>query len=424
MTSENLDQEPDELLKSDIAASTLIDVAIRSLLDELLRPLLSELRQAGLPISPQEYALVMDVLHNPNSPFSLRSVSIAQENDHFVSLREQMRTVCLLLWSTTPAEQVVFDQIFDKHFALTTTSDQADLRNNKEKPVQSPNISELDDVAREQEDKQQDKSEEKQLKLDEPSWYGHISIVSPPLLDQKWKESMTSSPEFRLQFHVTERQLIRPWLLARRLRRYGPRTELDLAATIARYARVGRLVEPQFRPGLKNRLTLLTLVDYGGSMLPFRPLVNTLLNHLWALRGRFHQVLFYYFHDYPSPFLYRYPDEDWDSSEPPDLLDPMLTNAVSTADLTINLQFDGSVLIISDGGAANQTYEERRYQTFERLVRDLYAETPRLAWLNPLPANRWPGSTADRIKDLLPMYVIDADGLTNMALMLSSGTRS
>jgi hypothetical protein len=39
--------------------------------------------------------------------------------------------------------------------------------------------------------------------------------------------------------------------------------------------------------------------------------------------------------------------------------------------------------------------------------------TALLAWLNPVPARRWPGTTAQLIGAIVRMYPMDEDGFSN-----------
>jgi uncharacterized protein with von Willebrand factor type A (vWA) domain len=36
-----------------------------------------------------------------------------------------------------------------------------------------------------------------------------------------------------------------------------------------------------------------------------------------------------------------------------------------------------------------------------------------MAWLNPMPAERWDGTSADILANIVPMFEMDEDGLSN-----------
>jgi hypothetical protein len=74
---------------------------------------------------------------------------------------------------------------------------------------------------------------------------------------------------------------------------------------------------------------------------------------------------------------------------------------------------DTSVLIISDAGAARGHRTQERIRAITRFLFQLKRYTSLIAWLNPMPEERWLGSSAEVIAQMVPMYQMDNIGLSN-----------
>jgi uncharacterized protein with von Willebrand factor type A (vWA) domain len=71
------------------------------------------------------------------------------------------------------------------------------------------------------------------------------------------------------------------------------------------------------------------------------------------------------------------------------------------------------VLIVSDAGAARGGRDQARFRATARLLVGIKQRTAHLAWLNPVPRARWPGTTAQLIGAIVPMHPMDEDGFGN-----------
>src|SRR5262249_16382663 len=76
----------------------------------------------------------------------------------------------------------------------------------------------------------------------------------------------------------TARQLGQSWRRLRRMEARGPRTELDLPATVADIERTGVWGRPALTARRLNVAQLLLLVDRDGSMTPFVPLTRRIVD--------------------------------------------------------------------------------------------------------------------------------------------------
>ncbi len=194
---------------------------------------------------------------------------------------------------------------------------------------------------------------------------------------------------------ITRRQMKQGWRRLRRTMRQGPPTELDAEATARRAAADGFLLEPVLRPPRVNRAELVLLLDRGGSMVPFHDLARTLART--AVRdGRLGSADVYYFHNCPAEHLYR---------------DAALADARPLAEMLAGVpRAHASVLIFSDAGAARGGFSGPRAAHTRTFLARMRGHFRRLAWLNPMPAARWRGTTAGAVARVVPMFPLDRAG--------------
>nr|WP_255682231.1 VWA domain-containing protein [Luteimonas sp. BDR2-5] len=169
----------------------------------------------------------------------------------------------------------------------------------------------------------------------------------------------------------------------RRLRRFareGAAEELDLDGTIAATAREGGLLDVRMRPERRNAVSVVLLLDVGGSMDDHVHAAEALFG---AARAEFKRLEHFYFHN----FLY---DAVWRGAR----FDP--AGRVPTWDLLHRYRADHRIVIVGDaamhpweisqpGGAVDTWNEEPGAVWFQRLS----ARFPHLVWINPLPRERW-----------------------------------
>jgi len=206
---------------------------------------------------------------------------------------------------------------------------------------------------------------------------------------------------------VTRRQMKQSWRYLRRLVREGAAVELDVEATVNEIGRQGMLLEPVFVPPRVNRIKLILLIDRDGSMVPFHSLSQRLVQT--ALQGSgLHQIKIYYFHNCPTGYLYH---------------DPAHVEAEPVSKVFQHLHSQRtSVLIFSDGGAACGRWNPERIELTAKFLQQLRQQVRYLAWLNPMPRNRWQGTTAGKIARMLPMFEFNRRGLDDAIAVLSGKT--
>ncbi|MFZ1415771.1 MAG: VWA domain-containing protein [Defluviicoccus sp.] len=196
----------------------------------------------------------------------------------------------------------------------------------------------------------------------------------------------------RPQTVVSQRTLTILWRRFRAMMRSGAKTEIDIDATLTARCRQGVLARPAMRAPRRNRARLLILADVSASMAPWRPFLDVLAGSL-AL-GRLQQASIYYFSNLPRRAVFARAD----------------LTLPSPLEEVFNRYRSAGLLIISDAGAARGLFSPRRARETE----DFLAETRRamaprsVVWLNPMPRDRWQGSSAgalaqQRLSVVLPL---------------------
>jgi uncharacterized protein len=201
----------------------------------------------------------------------------------------------------------------------------------------------------------------------------------------------------------------------RRLRRLttrldGPATELDVGDTIDATADAGGRLSLRFRRPRRNAVRVLLLLDVGGSMDAHAELVGRLFSAVHQ-NGRFRDLTVRYFHNCVYDRLYASARMLPSQSE-------------ATLDVLARTSPDHKLVVVGDacmapseltmvGGAIDwyQHNEEPGWTWLERLA----SRHPARAWLNPVPAEWWPGvhgaRTLAAVRTLFPMHELSVDGL-------------
>jgi len=214
--------------------------------------------------------------------------------------------------------------------------------------------------------------------------------------------------EHRHDLVLDTRQLSVALRKLRALRRSGLADELDIDGTIDKTAREAGELELVFRPERRNDLRLLLAMDVGGSMEPYRHLVDLLFSAAHAARHfkRFEHV---YFHNCVYGEVYQ---------------DALFREAISTQRLIEQLDADTRLVLVGDAymypGELTDRYgaiqwEDRNetpgYVWLERLV----TRFKHSAWINPMSSRMWHAPSVRLIRNLYPMVELTIEGIESLA---------
>jgi uncharacterized protein with von Willebrand factor type A (vWA) domain len=200
----------------------------------------------------------------------------------------------------------------------------------------------------------------------------------------------------------------------RALKREGLDEELDVEGTIDRTAREGGDLDLVFRPPRENNLSLLLAMDVGGSMEPFRHLVDLLFS---AAHGAQHFKRFdhVYFHNCIYDRVY---------------VDAAFWETTALHDLFRRFDRDTRLILVGDAHMYPGELTDRwgAIQWHDRNdvpgilhLKKIAEHFRRAAWLNPLNERMWFAPSIRMIRDLFPMYPLTLEGVERLACDLARG---
>lgn len=331
---------------------------------------------------------------------------------------EDLREVCVSLWATSPAEAAVIRAAFSRVtvpvWTLTLWADQQ-LR-----PAVPPEPAAADDSAQKT-GASADEPISEGSSSSAPTLQAYSGLGEEPPPVASIDRSLVLVP----QYPLTERDMAQTWRRLRRPQRSGPPVELDVAATVEQRSRTTVPTPPVLVPRQRNIARLLLLLDRSGSMTPFHRYVDQLVQTI-CRSARLDDTVVAYFHDVPGQadrgILDQLPDPfspQLDAVLP--LIEPLtgarvysdpeLTEPQEMADLLDRLQHPTSVLVVSDAGAARQSFDVGRLLDSLALVRSVLTRGDAIAWVNPIPEAQWPRTTAGQLARHTPMYPLTRSGL-------------
>lgn len=219
----------------------------------------------------------------------------------------------------------------------------------------------------------------------------------------------SNAPELRPYWPVSRRFMSYMWRYLRRTVFEGPCDVFDLDATIAAIAHNGQLLEVVYRRREVNTARMILLLDHRGSMTPFHRYLRDLV--ITLEESDVTQYAVYYFRNAPDEYLYS---------------TPYLTGPIPLSEILDRIDENVSVLIVSDAGAARgrpRSKARGRVQATLQFLARLRHSTQHVAWLNPMPIERWDDTAAATIARSVPMFQMDEYGFSN-AIDVLSGRRS
>lgn len=214
--------------------------------------------------------------------------------------------------------------------------------------------------------------------------------------------------EHRKDLVLDTRQLGVALRKLRALERVGPADELDLDATIDQTARSGGELDLVFSPPRENRIGLLLAMDIGGSMWPFKHLVDTLFSAAHQAR-HFKQFEHVYFHNCVYERVYG---------------NARFSEKIGLADLFRRFDRETRLVMVGDAymypgelsdpfGAVDWTERnEKPGVDYLERIRDHFRHC---AWLNPMQKESWSAPSIRMIRRIFPMYPLTVQGVEELA---------
>jgi uncharacterized protein len=221
--------------------------------------------------------------------------------------------------------------------------------------------------------------------------------------------------EYAEQNPLREENLRQALTSMKHLKNEGPRDLLNLDETIRRTARNGGEIDLIFERDLRDKISVLLLIDNGGySMTPFVHITRLLFA---KMHERFEEIQTYYFHN----TIY---ERVW--------VDFRRLRAHPTETL-LQRRNDTRLVILGDASMAPEELdapggEISTYGGFDQppswyWLRRLSQRFPHTCWLNPIPRPHWDNAygayTLRRIRELFHMEDMTLGGIKGMVDFLS-----
>jgi uncharacterized protein len=338
--------------------------------EPILESAFTRLRNSSFKLGVSEYLAAVDAVKAGMGSDSL----------------DALRLVLKLLWCHSQDEQAYFSCIWEE---ITASAAKLPVKSSPEKFREEGLPKPLESTA---EDIPPPSSDLPPPQVDRTHQLTPLPVRSPytPI-------DLENPPQLLSYLPISRRSMAYTWRYLRRPIANGPADILDTEATVEQVARQGFFLAAVYRRREVNQACLLLLIDRDGSMIPFHRLNRELVETVDE-GSTIPEIQVYYFHNVPVDCLYE---------------DANLTQPVPIAEVLAGCHRDTSVLIVSDAGAARGYRQMHRIRATVKFLVQLKQRTNLIGWLNPMPRNRWEGTSAESIGYLIPMEPMDKEGFGN-----------
>ncbi|EAZ89369.1 formylglycine-generating enzyme family protein [Crocosphaera chwakensis] len=294
------------------------------------------------------------------------------------------KRICESLWVKSQEEKQKFNEAWekmlqnDREVKLTTNRDNSIINQQDfAQPIDSKNNYENSTITISQFPQEPPLPPSPSSPLPSPQ----LTLKDPKIgtaleIRKRWNVLSKNNPDY---YPIATAKLQESWEQLHPLPFESPRRQWDLKSTVIEAAKRGFFERVIYQKKQLYRRQIVIFIDRSDSMIPFVGFARLLL-HCWQ------EAASYYFDNVISEEVLT-SETGWDSQS----LNRTLLNY--TPEST-------SCLIFSDAGAARKRYVEERFSETENILRRLTRRFSRVAWLNPLPYQRWFGTTALDIADL------------------------
>ncbi len=331
-----------------------------------MQDLFQQLRRAGLGLTIEQYELLRQAL---DAGFGLESWA-------------DLRDVCCVLWvkpglgdgletfeRVFDAYQATYQQHLEDWFAKQAIQDVESESTSLDIPL---NILSIVPPRRFPESA----VPEMLTETETPSGQGIDAVKHAQLTPAKAKW------EYVVKVPISEEVVRQAWRSFRRPIADGQLQELDIEATVERIVREGMFTRLVRRPIVQKRAELVLLVDDSQAMLPFAPVIQPLVQ--MVVERRIVRAQIYRFRQCPTDYLY-----EWQR--------PLRGEPLAKVLGRLN-RLRSVVIIVSEAGATNPLYEDDRVKQTGQFLAKVLPSAREVLWLNPLPKDRWAGTTAEVIQ--------------------------
>ena len=346
----------------------------------------------------------------------------AVEKGQIIGDLKALQLACEIIWLKTEAQKVAFRRLFEQQQAeemaavLLFLQQKAQQAAQADRPAQETTPVDTPDQDTDAKDEHKEPGAKDETETPSPDSMTDETSVDATEADaevllsleeaeqgvalkeeQTQSESILSHPYILSDaYHpINERDMRQSWRFLRQPLATGLTDELNIQQTIRQFARDGFLSNVYYHKIYEDKLRLLLLIDYKGSMVAFHTLAQQLISTVQQEEYRRH-IQVCYFHDVPKKHLF---------------LNRARTKAIQKEKLLQQVSAKQTrVLVFSDAGAARGKMELARIDDTWDFVDELIPKVRQMAWLNPVPRKRWEGTTAEEIAAITPMFEINQQG--------------
>ena len=342
----------------------------------------------------------------------------AVEKGTLIGDMQALQLACEVIWLKTEAQKVAFRRLFEQQqeeemaavlLFLQQKAQQADKKDSQNQgatTVDTPKEEDAKEPPINKDEKEEPAPDPSTTDKEEPTTEANAEVLLSLQEaeqgvalkeEQAQSESMLSHPYILSDaYHpINERDMRQSWRFLRQPLATGLTDELDIHQTIRQFARDGFLSNVYYHKTYEDKLKLLLLIDYKGSMVAFHTLAQQLIDTVQQAEHRRH-IQVCYFHDVPKKHLF---------------LNMARTKAIQKEKLLQQVSAKQTrVLIFSDAGAARGKTELARIDDTWDFLDELLPKVRQMVWLNPVPRQRWEGTTAEEIAAITPMFEINQQG--------------
>jgi uncharacterized protein with von Willebrand factor type A (vWA) domain len=338
---------------------------------------------------------------------------------------EDLRDTCKLLWLKPYHSEIVFDEIFSRYFFRMKSFIQDKKKSQDVQPDQSQESGKRDSKDSEEsllpevpsEKPLENQKEEKEQKSDGKRHQAEENLREPELFrtlftafsEEETDQAVELKSEDKIAEEVYEkkyvlqgnyfslkgRKLEQHYQMVRTEIREGRKDTILWKETIQKIAEEGFFNEPVMAASSKRKSVLNLLIDYSGSMIAFHELCDHMAETLKIYAPKKNHV--YYFFNYVHNNSSNLQDREI-LFENPGRTKAIKFDSFATSE-------PKAILIISDAGAARGKLYQERIERTALLLRKLRQH--KVVWVNPIPRERWRGSSAEYISSMTDMYELN-----------------
>lgn len=210
---------------------------------------------------------------------------------------------------------------------------------------------------------------------------------------------------------LSNRAIAQNWrFLQQKVQKSQNQKQININKTVKVFAQTGYLSKPIFYKQTQNAASIITFIDHKGSMIAFKHLSLHIAHSAKEMAGIGNQI--YFFRNIPQRYLAGEEKDEFYVYQ-----NQGETRTISLRKL-LKQNPHAPILIISDVGAVRGNYDSNRIEATELFLRELYQHTLKIAWLNPMPEDRWDSSSAYIIRELVDMFEVNPEGLQKAITLL------